>query len=270
MTDFEVILVDDGSPDNCPQMCDSWATKDARITVIHKSNGGLSDARNAGIDVARGDYITFIDSDDYLGEGTLHAVMGQPGHADLLEYPAMLHVGSPRQRLLTFEDKTYDDVASYWLGTRAYQHTYAWNKVYRRQLFDGVRFPVGKVFEDAATLPLLLHRKPRVATTSQGMYYYTANQQGITATAQGIHLSQLLEAHLGSGMPVDNEYYLALLNIQLDVCRLTGQTPILPYRHISPFESSLAWNQRIKVFILNTFGINSLCRLNQVKNKIGH
>ena len=63
---LEIILVDDGSPDNCPRMCDEWATKDSRIKVIHKENGGLSDARNAGLDAAEGQYIAFIDSDDYI------------------------------------------------------------------------------------------------------------------------------------------------------------------------------------------------------------
>lgn len=64
--DLEVILVDDGSPDNCPQLCDEWALKDSRIRVIHKPNGGLSDARNAGIDAATGDCLTFVDADDFL------------------------------------------------------------------------------------------------------------------------------------------------------------------------------------------------------------
>ena len=63
---LEIILVDDGSPDNCPAMCDGWAKRDYRIKVIHKANGGLSDARNAGIEVAQGEYICFVDSDDYL------------------------------------------------------------------------------------------------------------------------------------------------------------------------------------------------------------
>ena len=65
-TNTEIILVDDGSPDNCPQMCDEWACKDSRIKVIHKANGGISDARNAGIDAATGEYIAFVDSDDYI------------------------------------------------------------------------------------------------------------------------------------------------------------------------------------------------------------
>ena len=71
--EMEVILVDDGSPDQCPAKCDLWAEKDARIRVIHKENGGLSDARNAGIDIAQGDFITFVDSDDYLEADTWQA-----------------------------------------------------------------------------------------------------------------------------------------------------------------------------------------------------
>ena len=65
-TNLEIILVDDGSPDNCPQMCDEWAKKDARIRVIHKENGGLSDARNAALDICTGTYVVFVDSDDYV------------------------------------------------------------------------------------------------------------------------------------------------------------------------------------------------------------
>ena len=87
-TELEVILVDDGSPDHCPELCDMWATKDSRITVIHQRNGGLSAARNAGINRAQGDYLTFIDSDDYIGEGTLEAVMSRLDDSiDLIEYP---------------------------------------------------------------------------------------------------------------------------------------------------------------------------------------
>lgn len=66
--DLEIILVDDGSPDKCPRMCDEWAKKDARIKVVHKKNGGLSSARNAGLKVAKGEYIGFVDSDDYVDE----------------------------------------------------------------------------------------------------------------------------------------------------------------------------------------------------------
>ena len=77
--DMEVILVDDGAPDKCPEMCDHWAAKDQRIRVIHKPNGGLSDARNAGIDMACGDYITFVDSDDWIADNTYPPLIDQMG-----------------------------------------------------------------------------------------------------------------------------------------------------------------------------------------------
>jgi glycosyltransferase involved in cell wall biosynthesis len=73
--DYELILVDDGSPDSSPAICDKWAVKDQRIHVIHKENGGLSDARNAGLDIAQGDYITFIDSDDFIDPHTYTPLM---------------------------------------------------------------------------------------------------------------------------------------------------------------------------------------------------
>ena len=84
--DMEVILVDDGSPDDCPRLCDEWAKRDSRISVIHKSNGGLSDARNAGLDVACGQYITFVDSDDWLLSNTLAPLIETIGDCDILEY----------------------------------------------------------------------------------------------------------------------------------------------------------------------------------------
>ena len=203
--DMEVILVDDGSPDSCPQMCDQWAVRDNRIQVIHKENGGLSDARNAGIDIAQGDMITFVDSDDWLEENTLAPLLAMMGDADILEYS--IH------HRLTLPDYTYTDINDYWLSGQAYLHTYAWNKIYRRSLFDHVRFPYGKVFEDAWTLPLLLRQCHKVMTTSHGFYHYQWNPEGITAKADGHQLAMLLEAHLTNGMPVNDIYYLHLLNI---------------------------------------------------------
>ena len=264
--DMEVLLIDDGSPDGCPQLCDEWAARDSRITVIHKTNGGLSSARNAGLDHAQGDFVTFIDADDYIGKGTLPAVMKALGNCDLMEYPIYQHYGSARQQMLTLSDCTFDSPDDYWLQTKAYLHTYACNKIFRRQLFEQVRFPEGRVFEDAYTLPLLLRQQPRIATTSRGLYYYTENADGITATATGQELEQLLEAHLHSQMPMDDSYYLNLLNIQLDVCRLTGQSPQLPFRHVRVTKDlvSQSVKQTVKAIIQNTFGINSLCRINNL------
>ena len=264
--DYEVILVDDGSTDLSPQLCDDWARKDPRIKVVHQQNGGLSAARNTGIEQAQGDYITFIDSDDYIGEGTLETVMSRLDDSiDLIEYPIWQFYGAPHQSLLQLTDTTYDDIADYWLDGQAYDHTYACNKVYRRRLFDGVRFPVGRGVEDAYTLPRLLRKVRHVATTSAGCYYYCWNAKGITSTAQGNELRQLLDAHLTTQMPMDDRYYLKLMNIQIDVCELTGDEPRLEPRAVKP---SGNLSQILKLTVLNIFGIKKLCSIIKIIHKV--
>ena len=125
--DIEVILVDDGSPDGCPQLCDEWAARDSRISVIHQRNRGLSAARNAGLDAAQGEWVTFADSDDFLDTDTYALLMAQADDCDLLEYPFYWHYGSAEQQLRLTTAETYDDAADYWLRGHAYEHTYAWN-----------------------------------------------------------------------------------------------------------------------------------------------
>jgi len=254
LDDFEVILVDDDSPDNCPKMCDAWARRDTHIQVIHKQNGGLSDARNAGLDQARGDYITFVDSDDYLAPDTYPALLAKIGDADILEFSI---AGKP-----PFQDRIYTNKNDYWLKAQAYTHTYACNKIYRRVLFNGIRFPKGKVFEDVYTLPLLLDKAQTIATTSSGFYQYCYNPHGITANADGAALAQLLDAHLTSHMPIDDTYYTYLLNIQMDVWEQTGAPVTLPVRHLDA--SHLKGKNKMKAVALNLIGIKKLCIINKV------
>ena len=254
VSDMEIILVDDGSPDKCPQMCDEWAQKDSRIHVIHKENGGLSDARNAALDIATGDYITFIDSDDWISPYTFAPLLEMMGDNDILEYSIA--------NRLQLEDCTYQDMNDYWLQGQAYNHTYACNKLYRRCLFDDVRFPKGRIFEDVYTLPQLLRKARKVSTTARGFYHYTVNDKGITATADGEGLAQLLQAHLQSEMPVDDRYYMYQVNIQMDVWEQTSEPLILPSRQVST--RNLKCKQKIKAIALNILGLNILCRINKI------
>ena len=248
---MEVILVNDGSPDDCPHQCDEWALCDARIKTIHKANGGLSDARNAGLEVATGDYLTFVDADDYLAPNTYQSLLNNMGDADILEYAI-----SDR---LILNDCTYTDMSAYWLESQAYLHTYACNKIYRRELFTSARFPKGKVFEDAYTLPLLLQQARKVKTTARGYYHYCANPKGITATAGGRELAMLLEAHLQNQMPIDDRYYLHLLNIQIDVCEQTPDAPTLTPRTVNV--ASFSGSKKLKAIINNILGIRLLCKI---------
>lgn len=262
---MEVVLVDDGSTDASRQIAEEMTADRANCRLIYQTNRGLSAARNAGIDVATGDYLTFVDSDDFVAEGTytaLLAVLAAHPDYDILEYPALLHYGcASKQRLLTFDDTTVDSVRDYWLRG-GHLHTYAWNKIFRRDLFSEIRFPVGKVFEDVYTYPYLLQRAKVVATTSVGLYYYCQNDRGITAKAGGKELTDLLHAHLkhlhlwGELTPA---YYEALVNIQLDVYETTHAAPLLP---VLPYKGTL------KLFILHLIGLKRLCQLNQFIHKI--
>ncbi|BBA29906.1 glycosyltransferase family 2 protein [Prevotella melaninogenica] len=262
---MEVVLIDDGSTDSSGQIAEEMTAGRGNCRLIHQTNKGLSAARNAGIEVAMGDYLTFVDSDDFIAEGTyaaLLAVLATHPDYDILEYPALLYYGSKtKQRLLTFSDTTISSIRDYWLGG-GHLHSYACNKLFRRELFADVRFPEGKVFEDVYTYPFLLQRARVVATTSAGLYYYCQNDKGITAQAGGKELNDLLEAHLkhlklwGELTPA---YYQALVNIQIDVYEATHAEPILP---VLPYKGTL------KLFILHLIGLKRLCQLTQFIHKI--
>ncbi len=264
---LEIILVDDGSPDGCPAKCDEWAARDSRIRVIHKPNGGLGDARNSGLDAMNGSYVTFVDSDDFMAAGTLRALMdtlsAHPEY-DILEYGVCRFYGSPKQEMLAFADGEYRNIDDYWLEARAYAHAYMWNKVFRRALFDSVRFPPRRAFEDIFTLPQLLGRASCVATTHSGLYYYCMNGGGITATAGGNELRALLDSHMRvigayRGKPGFGPYYMHVLNIQLSVSALTGDAPRLTDAPAGPLGVAGA-SARLKAVALRLLGIGGLCR----------
>lgn len=273
-TDMEVILIDDRSPDRCPQLCNEWAQRDSRISVIHKANGGLSSARNAGLDAARGEYITFVDSDDYLETGTYPKVMAllqaHPEY-DILEFAVRKTYASGQQETLTLSGSTFRNAREYWLGEEAYTHAYSWNKVFRRELFRGVRYPTDRVFEDVHILPSLLSRARVIATTNEGYYCYRQNPDGITANADGHDCESLLEAQLKAAehyglfnaVPLTDaatRLYMHLLDIQLTTYWLKGGKPMLPYIETKPWGGHRATTARkLKWILLKVLRMKGLC-----------
>lgn len=262
---LEIVLVDDGSTDGSAELCDQWAAVHPNIRVVHQPNGGLSHARNTGLALATGEALTFVDADDAVEAGTYSSVMPLlEGEVDMVEFPVLCDWQGPRPQLLSFTRRVYSSGAEYWTDTQAFTHTYACNKVYRRRLFDsGVRFPVGKVFEDAHTLPLLLRQARRVATADCGRYLYFHNDKGITACATGRQLQSLLTAHLTYwDSASDARFYARLLNIQLDVCRLTDARPVLPVC-LPAGLSTLPASQRLKIILANALGLPFLCKIHK-------
>lgn len=266
--DYEVLLVDDCSPDGSGQLCDQLAQTDSHITAIHRQeNGGLSAARNTGLQQAKGEYVTFVDSDDYVDRNTyplLLQELRQHPEYDLLEYPVAVHEGAPDAHRLELSGRVYHSSRDYWYEEQAYAHCYAWNKICRRELFaDGLRFPEGRVFEDVFMLPPLTQKARVIATTTQGLYHYMANPDGITRRAGGHELTDLLEAHLqylrhyaaadDVGTTAFARYYAHVLNIQIDVYEATRQPVSLPPLSVRAVTPKLLLNKLI--------GTHTLCRL---------
>lgn len=192
-SDLEILLVDDGSPDGCPALCDAWAQKDPRVRVIHRKNGGLSAARNTGIDAATGQFLAFVDSDDLLEPDTLRrAYEAQRQHdADLvifnLVYVDEHNTPLPAPDFTGFRDEVLD-ADGVWqryfaLAEQKIYYVVAWNKLYKRELFADLRYAEGKRYEDQFLLPGLLARCKTIACLGYPGYRYV--QRGGSIMAQG-------------------------------------------------------------------------------------
>lgn len=203
-TDFELILVDDGSPDACGAICDEYAVKDSRVHVIHQENGGLSAARNAGIDWAfantESQYLTFIDSDDMIHPQMLEGMLRAMRSADAeiavcahksfsgAEQPLELESGLLPRCLTNREacERLYDNDGA--------QFTTACGKVYHSRLFQTLRFPVGRIHEDEATTYQALYASNQVIELSEKYYYYRVNPDSIMNSAFSERRFDALEA----------------------------------------------------------------------------
>ena len=182
---LEVILVDDGSPDGCPQICDSYEKKDGRIKVIHKENGGLSSARNVGIEYATGDWIAFIDSDDYIDrnmfQGMLHAATESNADLVLCNYYYIKESGEviPKQSPLKNEVLSARQAMEKLQEAAPHYYITACNKLYKKGLFDHIRFPIGKVHEDQFVVHRLFHECHIIRTLDAYYYYYVQTDHSI-------------------------------------------------------------------------------------------
>ena len=194
---LQIILVDDGSPDRCGEICDAYARQDSRVTVIHKENGGLSSARNAGLEVADGAYIAFLDSDDYFQSAMLERLYTAAKDRDLeitqcdfyrfSQSPESCPQEGPVQMVTSQQALERIDHPVYMA---------AWNKLYKAELFSDVRFPHGKIHEDVATTYRLFHKAQRIGTISDALYGYFENPDSITTGKIKLNKLDLIDAYL--------------------------------------------------------------------------
>ena len=207
---IEIILVDDGSKDRSGEICDELKLKDNRIKIIHKQNGGLSDARNAGMKIANGNYIGFVDSDDYIKEDmfeTLYELCKKyNSDISIVSYYEIYHdkVIGVRDSKKLYELNKIDAMKEI-LIDRAIQ-SYAWNKLFKRELFEQIEFPTNKNFEDIATTLLLFERADKVVLLEDPKYYYVRRDDSIVGNRNYKTYKDYLDVIYDKYLYLDGKY----------------------------------------------------------------
>lgn len=196
---FELILINDGSTDSSPEICDFYKQKDHRINVIHRPNSGLSITRNIGIEIARGDYLSFIDSDDFISNDYYQKNMDY-----LLENPnvdiAVMQVciyDNKENKVVHNISKEYigkDEIINYMMSNK--YNSSVWINIYKKNIFKNIRFPDGKIYEDGHILLDVIKNINRVFVSDIGIYYYRKRENSIMQRNKTVkECFQILECH---------------------------------------------------------------------------
>ena len=201
-SNLEIILVDDGSPDECGQLCEAWSEKDSRIEVIHKKNGGLSDARNAGLSVATGDYISFIDSDDYIDNRFYEILLDalNSTNADIAEcdrndiYNNDIVVTNSADEI-SIEEYSPKDAMGLLIENRILYQT-VWNKLYKKSVIADLVFEKGKIHEDEFFTWQVFARCEKIAKVKAALYNYVHRENSIMEQKISAANLDCLEARL--------------------------------------------------------------------------
>ena len=195
---LEIILVDDGSPDRCPDICDLYASKDSRIKVIHKPNGGLVSARKAGLQAAKGDYIGYVDGDDWVGSGFYHSLYCslRESEADIAIAGFSRDLFSSTKKILNaipsgvYEGASLDEIKSKMISEGAfYRHgitTYLWNKLFKREVVEPYQMAMDDritIGEDAATTYPAIMASKKIVITDNCAYHYRQREDSMLKTA---------------------------------------------------------------------------------------
>lgn len=219
---LEIILVDDGSPDNCPKMCDDYAKIDNRIKVVHKENGGLSDARNVGMKVATGEYVSFIDSDDYISldfyETLLETIVDND--SDIVECGVVKF----------YEDNNFDEYSDD-LKVTNYDTLYAleglinenpfkqhvWNKLYKSNIALDISYAVGKLNEDEFWTYQIFGKAKKVTRINKTMYYYFQRGSSIMGNGYNIRRLDALEGKMNRQAYIEKNFPTLATKAKVDL-----------------------------------------------------
>ncbi len=225
-SNLEIILVDDGSPDSCGVICEELAKKDSRIKVIHKNNGGLSDARNEGIRTSTGEYLLFVDSDDFISYSMIETLYKsiKKNNADMVAcgYKKVFSSGIVEEQQFSVKNReeilTGEDATKRLLYLMEPGMVVAWNKLERRELWKNMEFPVGKQHEDDFTTYRLMYNSSKVVLINDPLYYYTQREDSIIGTGFSLKSIDKIEAYekaCAFFKEKNREFYLRAINLVL-------------------------------------------------------
>ena len=289
--DWELILVDDGSTDASGMICDDYTQKDSRIKVVHKKNGGQSSARNVGLDLARGEYITFIDSDDYISADCYSnnmSVLLNDETIDILEYPICIVDGGSIRKM---------QIPRYHVGAHLYQKRdiflfwsnegigvrgFVWQNIYKKKLWSSVRFKEGVIFEDCLIQSMILEKASHVYISGFGIYFYVQREGSTLHSKSDRNKGRddfdatipFLHKMVYYGVERRNivKFYCVTLNRILDKSYLYGINSFLPQIdeinkiqiHLGEIiAADIKVKQKIKLFIAKFLGVSRYLRVTQ-------
>ena len=219
---LEIILVDDGSPDNCPQICDEYSEKDNRIKVVHKKNGGLSVARNAGMKMATGEYISFIDSDDYVSYDfieTLYNVAVKQNseivECDLLKFNEDKPVDYKNDCNLEITTYETEMGLSMLIAEKGF-HQHVWNKLYKADIALKIYFKKGKINEDEFWTYQIFGQAKRISKINKVMYYYLQRSGSIMGNSYNLGRLDALEAKEQRQVYIEKNFLNLSLQSKID------------------------------------------------------
>ena len=194
-TDFELWLVDDGSPDACPQMCDAYAKQDSRVRVIHKQNGGLSDARNAALDKISMPYVTFVDSDDWIPKDAFEVLYGAIKRTGArMSIGNLVAVGEDGSKNTCYAPANKETVISGDALLSTMRQPCAQNRIYDSELFAHTRYPKGKLYEDVFTYHKILDQLDCAVLAGKETYFYLIRKGSIMHMEYSVRFTDIIDA----------------------------------------------------------------------------
>lgn len=246
--DFELILVDDGSPDKCGEICDKYALNDDRIKVIHQKNGGQSSARNAGLKIAKGKYVTFVDSDDEIDDVNTYKanvkILLENPNIDMIQFPTYrTDSGEKKVLYITSNEEIIQniDVFQYWYQGRIINYS-MWNKIIKREVIENIEFELGRIFEDIFFVSKIINKVRTVYLSNRGGYNYFVRVTSLTHSTNAekmyydalcAHCEIFNMATSYQELKVDNiEYFLKILRFYLNMKNCIGMSRNMPYNYM--------------------------------------